>query len=646
MTRYNGFKGNTYTLGRELGRGGEGAVYEINEDPNLVLKLYTESPDKDKAEKLIFMSSIQDAELIKIAAWPIDIIKDANANICGLTMKKLEGFYPLHMLFSPMDRKKTFSDKGYDFLIHVARNLAGAFSKLHKAGIVMGDVNEANILVNPNGIISLIDCDSFQIKNGNKYHFCEVGIPRYTPPELLDKGTFQQTIRTSNTDNFSLAVLIFQLLFMGRSPFVGISNSNEDIDEEKAIRTKLFAYSIRNNNKKLSPAKNSFDIQYLTPGIISLLHTSFENEIARPTAESWIQELTALLKTMAICEKSKLHFYMKGLSHCPWCQFKEKSGILYFIEDTYLKDLPLLNNINEFINGFKVEKIELKDLSKLYINGNCISYPVDQKFKNMRYFHLGILALVIILTLILWTQSPVYPVLGIICFIYLYHLSPPIKKLNQELSDQKRKLQNLRSSLDTLKNNYKSSQEIILYNDLANRTAMLINQYKGIPEEFKNGRKSIEEKCFTYQYNIFLQKFDITKHKIPSFGPAKMQLLYNHGIRTAADISLLKNIKIIGIGTSNLNILLQWQRQIGTAFSYVPDQILLDRETNLLIKDMERKKKKLEQDIKSTYSNTVFSRSNILTKASNLEIAYKNLVQQIDQAEEGIKLFTKIAKLY
>src|SRR5438046_674802 len=102
MTRYNGLKGNSYTLGRELGRGGEGAVYEINEDQSLVLKLYTESPDNDKVEKLIFMSSIQDAELIKIAAWPIDIIKDANANTCGLIMKKLEGFYPLHMLFSPM----------------------------------------------------------------------------------------------------------------------------------------------------------------------------------------------------------------------------------------------------------------------------------------------------------------------------------------------------------------------------------------------------------------------------------------------------------------------------------------------------------------------------------------------------------------
>lgn len=133
-------------------------------------------------------------------------------------MKKLVAFVPLHMLFSPMDRKKVFPDKGYNFLIHVARNLATAFHQVHQLGIIAGDVNEANVLVSKTGMVALIDCDSFQIKNGNRYHFCEVGIPRYTPPELLERGSFDQVVRTENTDSFSLATLIFQLLFLGRAP--------------------------------------------------------------------------------------------------------------------------------------------------------------------------------------------------------------------------------------------------------------------------------------------------------------------------------------------------------------------------------------------------------------------------------------------
>lgn len=237
---YTGLNGMRYTPGRKLGQGGEGMVYEVREDHGLVIKIYNHVLTQERIEKLAYMASISSPELNKFAAWPLDLVRDSHGKAIGFTMRKLVAYVPLHMLFSPMERKKLFADKGYNYLVHVARNLAMAFYKIHQMGIIVGDVNEANILVNPSGMVAMIDCDSFQVKNGKRYHFCEVGVPRYTPSELLEKGSFNNVVRTVNTDAFSLATLIFQLLFLGRAPFTGINQTKDDLDEEKAIRTKEF----------------------------------------------------------------------------------------------------------------------------------------------------------------------------------------------------------------------------------------------------------------------------------------------------------------------------------------------------------------------------------------------------------------------
>src|SRR5947208_1035462 len=188
-------KKGTYTTTRLLGKGGEGTVYEISGQPDLVLKVYNDKLDAAKVRKLELMASFTHAKVKEYAAWPLDTVVDCKGNTVGFVMKKLVNYVPLHMLFSPMDRKKMFPDKGYNFLVHVAKNLASAFYSLHTAGLIIGYVNEGNVLVSNQGMIAFIDCDSFQVQDGNTYFYCEVGVPRYTPPELLEKSSFQNVIR-------------------------------------------------------------------------------------------------------------------------------------------------------------------------------------------------------------------------------------------------------------------------------------------------------------------------------------------------------------------------------------------------------------------------------------------------------------------
>jgi DNA-binding helix-hairpin-helix protein with protein kinase domain len=641
---YKGAKDTPYLAGRQIGEGGEGTIHEVQGNPALVLKVYKEAVDRDKAEKLLHMTSITDPELAKFAAWPVDVIRDGAGRVSGFVMKKLLGFVPLHMLFSPMDRKKLFPDKGYNFLVHVARNLATAFHKIHQLGIVVGDINEANILVNGTGMVALIDCDSFQVKNGKRYHFCEVGIPRYTPPELLQMGSFENVVRTINTDSFSLATLIFQLLFMGRAPFTGVNRSKEDFDEDKAIKLKEFAYSLQRPNKKLTPAPNSLNLKDFTPGLISSFHAAFDGSTPRPTPRQWVLDLEELNKEMVNCNRSRLHYYSKSMQQCPWCAFRDRAGIVYFMEDAHLKNIPELQDIEQFVNGFKLENLEIRKLADTYTSGTIKARPVEQKFKTLFYINITVQIIALLITLsVSMTESWWFAFAGAL-FLLLYNtLAPAQKQLKAELKSRKADHEVLQNKFQALVKKHNQPTELNRYNQSAKKLTDLITAFRSLPADFAAKKRMIEEKYYNIKYQVHLLQFDIRNYPIPSFGAAKKQLIYTNGIHTAADMYKLKTHKISGIGPKNIQVLLDWQRQMGSGFTYTPDTEAIDREINFIANEIYIKKRKLENDIKAEYKGLSTLRAGIITATELLERQYVQLGTKLYQSRVDVEAFEKIA---
>ncbi|MFN5263992.1 MAG: protein kinase domain-containing protein [Pseudanabaena sp.] len=134
--------------------------------------------------------------------------------------------------FNPSTRRKESPKFSYVSLMRTARNLARAVRSVHSRGYVIGDVNESNVLVAEDAIVTLVDTDSFQVNDGTTVYRCTVGKPEYTPPELQGMS-FRDVDRSVEHDLFGFGVLIYQLLMEGTHPFGGVFTGQGEAPELK-----------------------------------------------------------------------------------------------------------------------------------------------------------------------------------------------------------------------------------------------------------------------------------------------------------------------------------------------------------------------------------------------------------------------------
>jgi len=641
---FKGIHNDIYTTGRELGRGGEGTVYDLQHAGGLVLKCYNDPLTPEKTAKLQRMIAIRSAAIEAYAAWPVDLVSDETGRMAGFVMRKLAGYVPLHRVFSPLERKKLFPDKGYNFLIHIARNLATAFHQLHEAGLITGDVNEGNILINPSGLVAFIDCDSFQVPDGAGYYFCEVGVPRYTPPELLKLGSFEHVVRTVNTDSFSLAILVFQLLFLGRHPFAGKNKLAADFDEETAIRKREFAYSLYNKRKKLFPPDDSFEITNLNPELVALFHQAFEQD-DRPVPADWVRALDDQLRDMVTCSVSRIHTYPAGMAECPWCYYQARRGIRYFLDDSYLQAAATLGDIDSFVNGFRIEKLELKKWEGRPDYSGIEPTPADPRFGRYRTYKWASICCLVTFAIVVFTihMNPVFAVAAVLLSYVVYQYSGWTVKLNAELNNRSVLHRQLQQGVAAAIREYDQPADYATYTRGLDTLQRYVSDFRRLPEELDRRRKLMEESVYNEQLDEYLQQYDIDRFEIPSIGAARKTALANCGIRTAADVARLSTIKVPGIGPKNIQLLLSWQRQMATGFVYIPRQALLAERMQDVNHEVATIRARLENLIRREYQSLNYLRLNITNRASILERQIQELLLREYRARLELEAFRRLA---
>ena len=380
-------------LGRELGRGGEGAVFPVIDMPDLVAKIYLKPPAPLKVEKLHSMARRASPSLLRVAAWPVDVLSDEADVVRGFLMPKVSAREDMHELYSPKSRRHAFPGVDFRFLVRVAANVARSFAQVHAAGNVIGDVNHGNALVGRDGTVVLIDCDSFQVHDGARMYTCDVGVPLFTPPELAGHP-FRGLERSANHDAFGLGVVLFHLLYLGRHPFAGRYAQGE-MPIERAIAESRLVYGANAAQVGMTRPPGTLALDTFGKDLAALFERAFAapGDTPRPAATEWIDTLQALEDRLTRCRLSASHYYAAGPgpgpggggAGCCWCALEHATGLRLFAaqKDTFdaqgnAKLAPLWDAITAVSRPERAQPLEVPAYGELDTRGTDPLGPVPR----------------------------------------------------------------------------------------------------------------------------------------------------------------------------------------------------------------------------------------------------------------------------
>lgn len=219
--------GKRFTLGKPIASGGEGTVYHLQNNALVVAKLYHAAARTQerriKLERLL-SKQISIKEMVRLRiALPLDILQDAHGLFAGFVMPRLDAL-PLRVaLFSKQRCARYFPNMERVELTNFAIGFVKQLQFLHRKGIYVGDINPLNVLIerqNPSHGW-LIDADSFQVDSLP----CPVGTDLFTPPRLQGCD-FKQTLRCAEDEAFSMAIMLFMILMMGKHPYAKIGGES------------------------------------------------------------------------------------------------------------------------------------------------------------------------------------------------------------------------------------------------------------------------------------------------------------------------------------------------------------------------------------------------------------------------------------
>ncbi|BDY11979.1 hypothetical protein [Hydrogenimonas cancrithermarum] len=226
-------------LEKKLGEGGEGSVYAVEDHPKVVAKIYAPSQRTDarlkKLERILSKRiTIEEIKQCHIA-MPLEILVDKEGGFVGYLMPKVDGIALKNAYFSRQRIERRFPDANRLTLVIFCIHFLRQAEFLHSRGMLIGDVNPLNIMVDPARPKKgwLVDTDSFQVDELP----CPVGTDIFTPPSLQNRD-FKTTLRSREDEYFSIAIMIFMILMLGKHPYSRKGGGNPSDN----IKKHLFPY--------------------------------------------------------------------------------------------------------------------------------------------------------------------------------------------------------------------------------------------------------------------------------------------------------------------------------------------------------------------------------------------------------------------
>ena len=642
--------GRPLRLGAELGRGGEGSVYALADRTDVVAKLYHHRPGGDKSAKIVAMAKLGTDRLLKLAAWPTSPIHEASRGgpVLGFLMPRISGHKPAFNLYSPKLRLQEFPSAGWAFLIHAAANAARAFAVIHESGHVIGDVNHGNLVVAADATVKLIDCDSFQVSAKGQRWFCDVGVSTHQPPEFQGLTSYKHVLRTPNHDNFGLAVIVFQLLFMARHPFSGRYLGSGDMPIERAIKEYRFAYGANALALQMKPPPGSLGLNGVTRNLALLFERAFSPAGSRPKPEEWIAALGELARGLRKCAANPGHEYHAPLGKCPWCEIEATGGFVLF-------PVVFLGGAGPQPGGIDIAAL-WQELRAIPDPGTAPPLPPPSALKSKakatpqttqapprkRMRAALVLTTVVIIPVAKFVgptskiaDATFWPCAVAILILLSWAAMRPVRKRSKaELEQAALKA---RERCTAIEHQWKmdAGNEEFVQRRLA--LEKLKADYDRLPHERLRRLQDLETNREGAQLTAFLDRCPLDGANIKGVGDAKITVLQSYGIATAADIIDQKVLAVPGIGPVMLKRLKVWRRQKEARFVFDPKKGVSAIDKQTVEQRIQIERARLEKALSEGVQQLATFSKEILARRQALEHEARNAAEAFLRAEADLR---------
>jgi DNA-binding helix-hairpin-helix protein with protein kinase domain len=290
---------NKKQLGSLLAQGGEGGVYPLIDREDILIKVYHDeklAKNRHTFQKKIDAMTTNKADLSSAnVCWPLMSVYNEQQQWIGYAMKKAQGIPMMHIAHA-LAYQKYFPTLNRIDIVQYLLSFLSVVEALHQKNIFIGDYNLQNFLCDPNSDkVTMIDCDSYQVSLNGQYFACPVGSPDFTPVEHQGKQ-FKDIRRDEHSERFSVAIIVFMCLMLGKHPF----DFKGGEGREANIKKGYFPYGPGGGG---IPKGAWFNIwSHMPYKVKSLFMQAFDegtkDKHKRPTIKEWKEQLKLYLKEM------------------------------------------------------------------------------------------------------------------------------------------------------------------------------------------------------------------------------------------------------------------------------------------------------------------------------------------------------------
>ena len=320
--------GSRYRLDRELGRGGEGAVFAV-EGGRLAAKLLRDrSPrSRDRLRDRLAMVGRLPLEGMPVAR-PIEQIRPPHV---GYIMELVTGMAPIRSLARPPKAMGSiaqwyFQGGGLRRRLRILARVAEVLAELHGRGLVYADLSPNNVFVSESpdaGEVRLIDTDNVHpASSAGK----SIYTPRYGAPEVVRRTG----VPSSLGDAWTFAVIAFETLALVH-PLLGDQvQYGEPEMEEKALEGRLPWIDAEDDDRNRSTDGIPRDI-VLSPRLREDFGRTFgpgrSDPETRPGLVRWAERLHAAADRTVTCHQCSGSYFCDR-DRCSWCDAPRPSFVM------------------------------------------------------------------------------------------------------------------------------------------------------------------------------------------------------------------------------------------------------------------------------------------------------------------------------